>query len=222
MKKFPFRAKRLRTAFRTADSALFSFLICLPLFLQRPLRRQPALCVLLYFAVLAAVMLLRTKIKERKSRAEQNGEAERHALERLLLSDDESLRAATGEPGFLLIRSLHPDVCDLAEAVRNGADAIGVLELTRETRAFIARNAPHWKVWDRSALLRLFGINPPEKRFLFKENRFFNKYFFLGCLLFAASPFVHYKIYFRSVASLCLIFSAVTGFFRKWNIMKKM
>ena len=222
MKKFPFWTKRLRTAFHAADSALFSFIICLPLVLQRPLRRQPALCVLLYFAVLATVMLLRAKIKERRTRAEQNGETERRALERLLLSDDESLKAATGEPGFLLIRSLHPDVCDLAEAVRNGADAVGILELTRETRAFIARNAPHWKVWDRSALLRLFGIDPPEKRFLFKENHFFDKYFFLGCLFFAASLFVHYKIYFRSIASLCLIFSAVTGFFRKWGIVKKM
>jgi len=221
MKKTPNLLKPLKTAFRAADLALFSLLLCLPL---RPRLKSAPLFLAVYAGALAAVFLLHGAANKRRARETKRKEGERYAIERLLLTDDDTLRTLTGEPGFVLVRSLHPDIADVACALRSGATSLGLFEITAEARAFLDRHAPQCRAFDREQLLHLVsngGEQPQHVRKCLPDSPLFSKYLCLGILLLALSFLVRLKIYFRSVASICLILSAFSGVFRNSVFQKK-
>jgi hypothetical protein len=221
MKKKQDLIRPLKTVFRIADLALFALLIAMPL---RPLLKTVPLFLAAYTCAFAAVVLLARIGKARRARETQKREREQRAIERLLLLGDAELKTLTGDPGFLLIRRIHPETEDVANALREGATSIGLFETTEQTRAFLDRNAPQCSVFDRAALLHLVSEEDEtaqHMRFRLPGMRIFNKYACLGILFLLLSFLVGRKIYYRSIASVCLILSAFSGFFANYKFMKK-
>lgn len=222
MKKLPNLTKPIKAVFRVLDAVLFSLLLLLPL---QSLRKRPPLYIAAFCAVLTAVLLIRKAAEARKRMRERAREEERSAVERLLLSDDVTLKEAAGDPGFVLIRRLSPDIADVACAVLQGATSLGLLAISPQVRAFLDRNAPDCAVFDRTALLSLFdpGAKPAQKpRRRIASGVPINKYAALGCLLLIASFWVRYKIYYRLAAGLCLFLYTLSGVLRRNKFFGKM
>ncbi len=222
MKKTPNLIKPLKTAFRAVDLGLFSLLLCLPL---RPRIKSVSLFLALYTGTLVAVVLLRSIASAHRARETKRKEEEQRAIERLLLTDDDTLGVLAGDPGFVLVRSLHPDIADAACALRLGATSLGLFEITAETRAFLDRHAPQCRTLDRTALLHLVyeKDDPPQHmRFRLLKELAVNKYACLGILFLLLSFLVRLKIYYRAIASACLILSAFSGVFQNYGFRKKM
>ena len=113
---------------------------------------------------------------------------------------------------------MHPDMFDVLDAVQRGVDSIGVIEADRKAAELIQKYRPDAAVYDAEEIAaRLFpdSRTEPGRRTPITALRSVSKYVLLGSILLAASFFLHYKIYLRLTASVCLLLYALKNLYAK-------
>ena len=216
--------KALRICRFVLDTIAFTAIISAIILLTFHIRYKTAV-ILICICTACSVMLLKT-IKERSGKkAEEEKAGREEAIERILLLDDSALGQAMGEEGFILIRKLEPDKCDVLNAIRNGAGAVGLLQKERDSIELIEKYAPQTRIIDVDGMISCLYENnaPASKRAvpaLLFSVKDFNKYFVTGCILLTISFFAGYKIYYRVLSGICFVIAVVTGFFDRRNMRK--
>ena len=220
--------KLLRRIWMAADTVLFSRIAAALLSGLLPGRKSRLGAVLLFLAMIPAVICLRYAYERIRKRRTALRESEREKTESLLLMNDDEIGAIIKEPSFRLIRKQLPDEYDVLEMMRQGARKVGVLEDRMISKAFRARYASRVGILSRSDLLSvLFTENGTEK----KENRgegilaqlFVKRYFLLAGIFFCVSFILKLKIYYRLISSICMIIAVVTGVFgqtERWKNLR--
>ena len=210
--------RTVRSIFAAFDSALFSVLLFVPFYLIYAKGKSPVLSIAVFSGVLGIVLLLRkrSEIMRKKEAAENLKRQER--LEAILLKSDGELAQLLGQKHFYLIRKKHPDMFDVLEAVRKGADSIGMIEADRKVTELIQKYRPGTSVLsieEIAALLFPDLRTEPDRRTLKTLLHSVSKYVLLGSILLVASLFLHYKIYLRLTASVCFLLYALKNMYAK-------
>ncbi len=210
-----------------SDSVLFSFLICLPAYVILHRSEKRTLIGVLFCGILGIVLLLRVSSASRMEKKRRQEAIRRRKTDLLFLMNDEALSDLTGKKRFILIRKEHPDRCDVLEAIRRGADAIGIMGSRKRFEDLIRSYSPAVTVYCTEDLLRIADGKEPgkegedvgtRKQFAFRID----KYLLLGILFFIASFLFGFKIYFRVSAGLCLILACFSGFLRNRDMRKNL
>ena len=208
------------------DSFLFSFLAVLPLLsFFGTLKRLSA--VLLVSGVFIAVLLFRMKgeqylhIKKKRERAEEE------YLERLLLMDDKTIGASLNREDFVFIRKADPDMFDILDAVRKGADAVGTIRLSKTAANLLSKYAPEISVIGLGEMIDAVFPDVSYRRHKYKKAfpsilMRSGKYWLLGVVLFVLSFVLRHKIYFRILSSASMIIALVLGIFNVPNRWKNL
>lgn len=222
---FQIRTKR---AFRWFDSFVFSVILSLPLILLTQTGKKPIAVIMIISSVLFLVVIVRRR-SEDVSASKKSARRKRNAqFSALMLLDDKEIGDLLHEDSFYLIRREKPDLFDLLNAVRSGAKAVGVLEITNDTESFFKSLAPEAKLISKEDIMELLPDtenDPGRSKGLLSVLTFFgriNKYIVLGCILFLCSFFVKHKIYFRAAACLSAVIAPISGFFSDWRTDNKM
>ena len=208
----------LRNIRSTADAIVFSAILSASVLRLSGGRFETVGFILMTIGISAFVLLLKKASEKKRKLAKQREEETERMTDQILLLDDTAIAEMTGEKAFCLIRRMKPDRYDILNAIRRGADAIGLLSDDREARQLVERYAPGTKIYNIQMLCsHIFGsdgelVKEKDRRTFF-GTRLFNKYFQLGCLLLVISMFARYKIYYRLFSGLCMILAALTGFF---------
>ncbi len=208
----------VRRIFAVCDSVLFSVLLCIPFYLICAKGRSPALSIAVFAGVLGIVLLLRGRSEHMREKEAAEKRKKRERLEAILLKSDGELAELLGRKRFYLIRKMHPDMFDVLDAVQRGADSIGVIEADRNAAELIHKYRPDAAVYDAEEIAaRLFpdSRTEPGRRTPITALRSVSKYVLLGSILLAASFFLHYKIYLRLTASVCLLLYALKNLYAK-------
>ena len=208
----------LRTVFILSDSMLFSGMNVYAIIRLIGFSDHLLAGMILFPPILILVCTVRLiGMRRRESELDQLDE-ERKRTESLLLLSDEEIGQEIGEARFVLIRKLSPDWCDMLEAVRNGATAIGVLKTVQNGNNLLERYSPETRLYEKEAILqKLFPDSLSEKRSSSRFRKLLqkaaeNKYLILGFFLLIASIWVHSKLYFRLLAETCFLIGAVTTY----------
>ena len=221
-------SKVIKYALKTIDAIALTAIVTasvVPLLQKRNRSLTVPIAFLLILFVVSAIMYISHRVKAHK---EESAEKEKNMLARILLLSDEDLGMKMGEKRFRLIRKAEPDMFDVLEAIRSGAESIGVFCTASRIREIVSRNAPNVRVIDRFALLRAFdpefvaGKSTSLPVLLLNRIRVRGKYFVLGIICMILSWILNFKIYYRLIAAFCLIIGIFTGFFRHLFEQKKL
>lgn len=211
----------VRRIFIVMDSVIFSFLLFLPVFVSLSRSGKSLLFGFLYCGILGAVILIRMKMTSRTEQYRKQESLIRRKTDMLFLKSDESLSMLTQKKNFILIRKEHPDRFDVLEAIRKGADAIGIIGRKNTFSELIRSYSPELTVYCIDDLIRI--IDESENREAGEEvGRFhkhaivhLNQYLLLGILFFVVSFIFKFKIYFRVLSGICLFLAYISYFLRK-------
>lgn len=223
------KTKKKRYVFKQiflfTDSLLFSALIILSFHIIIDYVKHPVTFVFFLLGICGIVLAVRIKCIKRNMRICEENKKKQERTDRLIMKSDQSLSELFGKDRFILIRKQNPDRFDLLEAIQKGADGVGVMKKQTEFTDLIHTYAPQTTLYDVDEMLRLIDPSYAEedKRSKFKVFRrmHINKYLLLGVILIIASFVLRYKIYFRIISGICLIFAAITGSFGYSDIRKK-
>lgn len=213
-----------RTAIKSvglfADCLLFSGLLLLPLNPFVRFAEHPVICVLLLLGVCGIVLSVRIESNHKDKKREAEKQLKQKLTDRLLLKNDEAISDMLGKQRFILVRKQEPDRFDVLDAIRKGADAIGVFSKKKEHVTLLAAYAPNTELYDADELLSVIA---PESQNTTKVTRSvrLNKYFLLGVIWMALSFVLKNKIYFRLISCACLIIAPITGALRSSAMRKK-
>ena len=208
--------KFIRGTFRIADTMLFSFLLMLPILPYIKVSVHRWIAIPVYLLIAAIVFLLRWRCRSISRKKQSFQIEEQQQIEHILLLSDEALSDRFGKEHFILVRKEHPDRFDIMEAIRKHADAIGLFSEDAALHDLILSYSPQTAIYLRKDLLRAYNPNIGKDntikgrafdKILLKHNR----YFILGILFLAASFFLRSKIYYRMIATVCLIIASVSG-----------
>lgn len=208
----------VRSIFAAFDSALFSVLLFVPFYLIYTKGKSPVLSIAVFSGVLGIVLLLRKRSEIMRKREAAENLKRQERLEAILLKSDGELALLLGQKNFYLIRKKHPDMFDVLEAVRKGADSIGMIEADRKVTELIQKYRPGTSVLsieEIAALLFPDSRTEPDRRTLKTLLHSVSKYVLLGSILLVASLFLHYKIYLRLTASVCFLLYALKNLYTK-------
>lgn len=209
------RSKVVRSVFYAADTILFSALLFLPLYLQFSHANRKIFAVPILIGMLGTVALLRYRKARLEKIKEENEKRMKRRIEQILLMSDSELAEKLNTDTFLLIRKSDPDRFDILEAIRSGANVIGLFRVPRETGELIARYRPEVIVYDRRRLLESVFPNEAsqeaDERQIPSILKRCNKYLLLGLFLLIASFLFRYKIYFRMLSALCLLLGVIVN-----------
>lgn len=208
----------VRSIFAAFDSALFSVLLFIPFYLIYAKGKSPVLSIAVFSGVLGIVLLLRKRSEIMRKREAAENLKRQERLEAILLKSDGELALLLGQKNFYLIRKKHPDMFDVLEAVRKGADSIGMIEADRKVTELIQKYRPGTSVLsieEIAALLFPDSRTEPDRRTLKTLLHSVSKYVLLGSILLVASLFLHYKIYLRLTASVCFLLYALKNLYAK-------
>ena len=176
------------------------------------------LSIAVFSGVLGIVLLLRKRSEIMRKREAAENLKRQERLEAILLKSDGELAQLLGQKHFYLIRKKHPDMFDVLEAVRKGADSIGMIEADRKVTELIQKYRPGTTVLSVEEIAaRLFpdSRTEPDRRTLKTLLHSVSKYVLLGSILLVASLFLHYKIYLRLTASVCFMLYALKNLYAK-------
>ncbi len=210
--------RTVRSIFAAFDSALFSVLLFIPFYLIYANGKSPMLSIAVFSGVLGIVLLLRKRSEIMRKREAAENLKRQERLEAILLKSDGELAELLGQKRFYLIRKKHPDMFDVLEAVRKGADSIGMIESDRKATELIQKYRPGTSVLsieEIAALLFPDSRTEPDRRTLKTLLHSVSKYVLLGSILLVASLFLHYKIYLRLTASVCFLLYALKNLYAK-------
>lgn len=210
--------RTIRSIFAAFDSALFSVLLFVPFYLIYAKGKSPVLSIAVFSGVLGIVLLLRKRSEIMRKREAAENLKRQERLEAILLKSDGELAQLLGQKHFYLIRKKHPDMFDVLEAVRKGADSIGMIEADRKATELIQKYRPGTSVLsieEIAALLFPDSRTEPDRRTLKTLLHSVSKYVLLGSILLVASLFLHYKIYLRLTASVCFLLYALKNLYAK-------
>lgn len=210
--------RTVRSIFAAFDSALFSVLLFVPFYLIYAKGKSPLLSIAVFSGVLGIVLLLRKRSEIMRKREAAENLKRQERLEAILLKSDGELAQLLGQKHFYLIRKKHPDMFDVLEAVRKGADSIGMIEADRKATELIQKYRPGTSVLsieEIAALLFPDSRTEPDRRTLKTLLHSVSKYVLLGSILLVASLFLHYKIYLRLTASVCFLLYALKNLYAK-------
>ena len=210
--------RTVRSIFAAFDSALFSVLLFIPFYLIYAKGKSPVLSIAVFSGVLGIVLLLRKRSEIMRKREAAENLKRQERLEAILLKSDGELAQLLGQKRFYLIRKKHPDMFDVLEAVRKGADSIGMIEADRKVTELIQKYRPGTTVLSVEEIAaRLFpdSRTEPDRRTLKTLLHSVSKYVLLGSILLVASLFLHYKIYLRLTASVCFLLYALKNLYAK-------
>lgn len=210
--------RTVRSIFAAFDSALFSVLLFIPFYLIYAKGKSPVLSIAVFSGVLGIVLLLRKRSEIMRKREAAENLKRQERLEAILLKSDGELAELLGQKHFYLIRKKHPDMFDVLEAVRKGADSIGMIEADRKATELIQKYRPGTSVLsieEIAALLFPDSRTEPDRRTLKTLLHSVSKYVLLGSILLVASLFLHYKIYLRLTASVCFLLYALKNLYAK-------
>lgn len=210
--------RTVRSIFAAFDSALFSVLLFVPFYLIYAKGKSPVLSIAVFSGVLGIVLLLRKRSEIMRKREAAENLKRQERLEAILLKSDGELAQLLGQKHFYLIRKKHPDMFDVLEAVRKGADSIGMIEADRKVTELIQKYRPGTSVLsieEIAALLFPDSRTEPDRRTLKALLHSVSKYVLLGSILLVASLFLHYKIYLRLTASVCFLLYALKNLYAK-------
>lgn len=210
------------------DSFLFSLLVVLPFNILLHYMDHPVIFVMILIGVCGIVLTIRIRYgrAERQKRIERRNKQIK--IDQLMLKCDDSLSELTGYKKFIFIRKSNPDRFDILEAIRQEADAIGVLSKKLEFSHLVQSYAPHTAIYDVDEILHMTDPNiveekmKPQSRGVYRIR--FNKYLLLGLILMFASFVFRYKIYFHIISCICMFFATISGAFghsyihEKWMI----
>ena len=227
MKNNATKRRILRKCYLLLDSILFSGMIAYSMSCLIRVFDRSLAAVILFPPILILVCMIRMITIQRKESDRKKVEEEREKTELLLLMSDDEIGNKIGESGFYLIRRLSPDRCDVLEAVRNGAEAIGVLKEVQNGKDLLDRYSPNTKLYEKGAILQNLFPNPSAEN---KYDRFRkllqkiaeNKYLILGFFLMIASIWANSKLYFRLLAEISFLIGGITTYFSARNRIKKM
>lgn len=220
--------KTIKYAVKTIDTIAFTAIVTasvVPLLHKQNRSLTVPIAFLLILSVVSSIMYIAHRAKTRK---EESAEKEKSILAHILLLSDEDLGMKMGEKRFRLIRKAEPDMFDVLEAIRSGAESIGVFCTAKRMREIVSRYAPNVRVIDRFALLRAFdpeyvaGKSASLPILLLNRFRARGKYFVLGIIFIMLSWILDFKIYYRLIAAICLIIGIFTGFFGHMFERKKL
>ncbi len=209
----------LRQCFIATDNVVFSALIAYSL--CQVLHVSDRISAFLLFLLLILILLFAIRrIGNRRKETERRKDDERRKrTESLLLTSDEEIGNKVGEVRFVLIRKLSPDWCDVLEAIRNGASAIGILKNVQNAKDILQSYAPDTKLYDTKELMQavfpeyVFENRSPS-RFKKQIQRIAsNKYLLLGLLLLIASLWTNQKLYFRLLSESCFLIGGLSVYF---------
>lgn len=209
----------VRNLFLTIDTMLFSILLFLPLYRSLFLNRRKWFAALLILCFFIIVLLLRFKYASYRRNAEIRITERKQKTERLLFISDETLSGLFHKDHFILIRKERPERFDVIDAMRRGADAIGVFGSSRPFLELIRTYDPSVEIFDTNAMLKKVYGETGETGEVGKRLSGLNKYLLIGLIFLAASFVLKTKIYFRALSSLCFILACISGFFHnrmKW------
>ena len=213
------KAKRgFRYAVMISDSILFSVLLFLPLNPFFHIAKHPILSVVVLIGICGIVLAVRINYLGLSKQRRLKANLRQEQIDRLLLMSDESLSKIFGKERFILIRKQNPDRFDILEAIRKGADAIGLLSNQFAFRDLIKAYAPKTSVYNADEILYSAEAghmrNDLPKYDPSAKKRFrLNKYCLVGIVLFCISFILRYKIYYRMISCLCLFFASISGAF---------
>ena len=211
------RKSLIKNAFRIIDALLFSVLLLLPILPYIDGFRHIWISVTVYLFILIMVLMFRKWYHTAKQRKLMRKIKEQQQIERILLLDDDFLSDRFGKKRFILIRKEHPDRFDILEAIRKQADAIGMFSEDDTLKKLIIKYSPKTSIFLLRDLLSAF--NEKEEKTKTASDTFldridlmkYNRYFILGVLFFAASFILRSKIYYRMIATVCLIIASSFG-----------
>ena len=210
--------RTVRSIFAAFDSALFSVLLFIPFYLIYEKGKSTVLSIAVFAGVLGIVLLLRKRSEIMRKREAAENLKRQERLEAILLKSDGELAQLLGQKHFYLIRKKHPDMFDVLEAVRKGADSIGMIEADRKATELIQKYRPGTSVLsieEIAVLLFPDSRTEPDRRTLKALLHSVSKYVLLGSILLVASLFLHYKIYLRLTASVCFMLYALKNLYAK-------
>ena len=194
---------------------LFSFLLMLPILPYINVSVHRWIVIPVYLLIAAIVFLLRRRYRSISRKKQSFQIEEQQQIEHILLLSDEALSDRFGKEHFILVRKEHPDRFDIMEAIRKHADAIGLFSEDAALQDLILSYSPQTAVYLRKDLLRAYNPdigkdNTVKERAFGKILLKYNRYFILGILFLAASFFLRSKIYYRMIATVCLIIASVS------------
>ena len=199
------------------DSALFTALIILSVRFAIGVSGHVAASLLIGFGLFVFVLSMRLLRERNRAKKAEIMYKRNDRIEQLLLMDDETISALLHKDRFVLIRKRNPAPFDVLDALRTGADTIGLAKTDEHMLALICKYKPKTTVMTFDDLItELFGENESFLRQKHSVKTLSHlKYWMLGFILLFVSIFVRHKIYYRMVSSLCMIIALVSGFFVK-------
>ena len=214
------KPKRIvRKAFQILDTLLFSVLLTLLILPYLDIFHRLWIVILVFLFIIFLVLTLRTRYQTVKQKKDMYLKEEQRTVEQLLLLSDGELSDRFGKNNFILIRKERPDRFDVMEALRKHTDAIGLFSEDKALTELIRSYSPDTAIYCRHDLFEFFKKHKEEavadqtsyeKAFSLICN---NKYIMLGILFLIASFLLRSKIYYRVLATACLIIAPVTGIF---------
>ena len=115
----------------------------------------------------------------------------------------------------------------MLEAVRNGADAIGVLKSVQNGKALLERYSPNTKLYEKKELLQKLYPNSSAEKVSVRFRKILrraaeNKYLILGLFLLLASIWSNSKLYFSLLAEISFLIGGITTYVSLRKRIKKM
>ncbi len=229
--------KLLKTTARILDLAVFGALLAASaaLLVSKP-RNRTGLFLLILGACIPLLLILERRKAVRAEREERIRTENELRLEKILLMPDAEIAAALGETRIAWLRTERPGKMEILDAVRRRPRILICPGNTSEAETLLRRCAPEIRLIGRDELLRT--VAPPcsgeeiearrtEKRQARKTDRTWlirslpvNRYLWLGTLLLVLSFVSGYKIYYRAISSICLIFAVIRGVFDHQKVEK--
>ena len=230
----------IRLIGRYADLMLFAALIISSIaVLTKQFSRRRAIMILAVFGVVLLIVLLDRVSERRKSKQKRQLIRNQILLEKLYLLKNEEIAKALGTERIKIIRSEKPGKWELLQAIAGQPEYLICQKKDRRIMDSAARFAPQTKVVSQWELIEVMNIECLEeevsqrlsddrkekpkhdlKRWI--QSVRWNRYLTLGILLLVLSFVTKYKIYYRVLASVCMIISTIRGLFNHQKSMNNL
>lgn len=204
----------IKKAFRITDTVTLSVLITLMVMPFLDMTHHAWIVIPVFLSIFLLAVSVRRRHQTIRKKQIEFEKTNQRKVERLLLCSDEELASRFKKNQFILIRKERPDRFDVMEAIRKQADAIGILAEDETLRKLVLFYAPDTAIYSLHDLIDNEksaeagkGVSNKILSYMIK-----NKYFMLSIMFLLASFLLRAKIYYRTIAALCLIIASFQAF----------
>ena len=227
----PIISKLTRAIFKCTDILVFSAFLASALIALIDGKSRSRAVIILIFSMIILITVLIEDLKKKKDVAVKKQQAKEEILiERATLMADTEIASRIQENSFAFIRKENPDKYEIIQAVISQPMYLICIKESSLLHEILDRYASHTKLITALELSEIMGVpctnedieqringsfsvRIDSKRLMNAIFARWNRYVLLGILLLVLSFFTKHKIYYRLLASICLIFAVFRGVF---------